>query len=81
MLPLLCSAGAAYLRGRGLLAAVGIVLIGVGFAAGLFVDLCSGMSSSNWGTFYARREPVEFWFAVVFCSLFYLVLASAGYWG
>jgi hypothetical protein len=79
VMPLLTSAGAAYIRGRGLATAVGILLLGVGVAVGLFVDLCSGMSSSNCGTFYRGQEPAEFWLAVVFCGLFYLVLVFVGY--
>jgi hypothetical protein len=81
MLPLLCSAGAACVHGRGLLMAGGILLLGTTFAGALFVDLCSRMSSSNWGTFYRGREPARFWITVVWCSLFYLVMAVSGYWG
>lgn len=79
--PLLSSAAAAYLRGRGLSAAIGLFLIGTGFAAVLFVELSSGMTSSNWGTFYRRRGPVEYWIAVGMSVLFYLMFSILGYIG
>jgi len=79
VLPLLFSAGAAYLLGRGLGTAFGILVMGVGFAAMLFVALCSGIASSNWGTFERRREPVPFWLVVGWVGLFYLLLAFIGY--
>ena len=78
LLPVLSSAAAA-LRQRGLFAATGVLLLGLVVAAVLFVQLCSGVSSSNWGTFYRRREPARYWFAVGWVALFYLGLSVIGY--
>ncbi|MGH7174705.1 MAG: hypothetical protein ACRELG_30945 [Gemmataceae bacterium] len=81
LLALLSSVAVAYLRGRRLGEAVGLLLLGVGFAAVLFVEVCSGMSSSNWGTFYRRREPVEYWIVVGLTALVYLMFSIFGYIG
>jgi hypothetical protein len=81
VLPMLCSTSAVYIRGRGMVAAACSVVLGVAVAAALFVELCSGMSSSNWGTFYRRREPVRFWLAIAWWGLCYLVIAFVGYVG
>lgn len=77
--PLLCSAAAAHLRGRTWGESLGLLLIGLGFAAAMFVELSSGMSSSNWGTFFRRREPVRYWISVGFTALCYLAISLVGY--
>lgn len=79
LLPVLSSAAAACLRERGLFAAMGVLLLGPVVTAVLFVQLCSRISSSNWGTFYRRREPIRYWFAVGWVALFYMGLSVIGY--
>jgi hypothetical protein len=79
MLPLIPSAAAAYLNGFGLFNSIGLFLLGMGFAILIFVALCSGMESSNWGTNYRATEPIRFWIGVAFLFLFYILFSIAGY--
>ena len=44
-----------------------------------FISICSGMASSNWGTYFRETEPVRFWLSVAICGLGY-VLVMAGMW-
>jgi hypothetical protein len=81
ILPVFTSAAGAYLRGRGAGSAVGLLLMGVGWAGMLFVTFCSEVSSSNHGTFYRRREPIRYWLTVGSFGLFYLLFSVVGYFG
>jgi hypothetical protein len=55
LVPVLVSAGASWarLQDGGLVIVVG--LVGVAVASILFVELCSGMASSNWGTHFRSK--------------------------
>ena len=44
-----------------------------------FTALCSGMASSNWGTYFRISEPIRFWTHVGFMGLAY-TLVMAGMW-
>ncbi len=79
--PMVASAASMYLRRRSLGATVGLLVIDTCFASVLFVDLCSGTSSSNWGNYCRRREPVRYWLVTGWLGLFYLACLIAGYMG
>jgi hypothetical protein len=80
LLPVLSSAGAAWVRGRAAREAVILLAVGVAASVVVFVMLCSGVSSSNWGTYSRRREPVRYWVDVGLFGLAYIGLCLAGYW-
>jgi hypothetical protein len=80
LLPVLSSAGAAWVRGRAAGEVVLLLAIGVVVSVILFVVLCSGVSSSNWGTYSRRSEPVRYWLDVGILCLAYVGLCLAGYW-
>ncbi len=81
LVPVLVSAGASWarLQDGGLVIVVG--LVGVAVASILFVELCSGMASSNWGTHFRSKEPGRYWAQVLFIALFYLMVSCMGFWG
>lgn len=56
-------------------------LIGAAVTAFLFVALCSGMASSNWGTHFRRGEPVRYWLQVVVIAAAYIFVSLIGYFG
>lgn len=53
--------------------------VGTYGAACLFVELCSGMASSNWGTHFRQTEPVRYWIQISMVTLAYLALSSLGF--
>jgi hypothetical protein len=55
------------------------LLIGVAATLVLFVALCSGVESSNWGTYHRRSEPIRYWLHVGIIGLAYLGLALVGW--
>jgi hypothetical protein len=59
-LPVALSVLAAFWR-HGFFAALCIAFFGFVLAALLFIVLASGMTSSNWGTYFRSREPVRYW--------------------
>jgi hypothetical protein len=79
LLPWLPNSIAAYLRGFGPFNSIGLFLVGAGLSIGLFVGLCSGMDSTNWGTFYRSTEPVRYWVVIAIGACFYLAFSVAGY--
>ncbi len=56
----------------GLVLTEALVLVG-------FTTLCSGMASSNWGTYFRASEPVRYWTDVVIIAGFY-AFAMTGMW-
>jgi hypothetical protein len=79
LIPALASGAATVFRGVGWFPAFVISVLGVSVAAALFVVLCSGITSSIWGTYFRRREPIEYWISVAVLVLSYLAICSAGY--
>jgi hypothetical protein len=75
----LASAGAAFVRGRNAAGTV-VLVFGGTISVVLFVDLLSGIASSNIGTYLRRTEPVRYWISVAVVTLVYLALSIAGYW-
>lgn len=77
LLPLVANAVAFWSRGpaQSLLVFFGGALV----AAALFVQLCSGMVSSNWGTHFRQSEPVRYWLQVSVAAAAYLLLSCSGY--
>lgn len=53
--------------------------VGAYVAACLFVALCSGMASSNWGTHFRQSEPSQYWMQTSFIGAVYLVSVCLGY--
>lgn len=78
-LPILLSGTAVVIRGRGLGEAAILLLLGSAVAAVLFVEVCSGMISSNHGTYFRRQEPIRYWLNIGVIGLAYVVLSTAGY--
>ena len=78
-LPSIASAVAVWMRGHGYLQAAGLWLLGFAVAILIFVFCCSGMSSSNTGTYFRQTEPVRFWSEVVLLSIVYVALCCGGF--
>lgn len=79
LIPALASGAATVFRGVGWFPAIVIAVVAVSVSVVLFVELCSGITSSNWGTYFRRREPIEYWVSVTVLVLSYLAICSAGY--
>jgi hypothetical protein len=56
----------------GLILTEALVLVG-------FTTICSGMASSNWGTYFRASEPMRYWTDVVIIAGFY-AFAMTGMW-
>jgi hypothetical protein len=52
---------------------------GAFIAAVIFVELCAGMASSNWGTHFRKSEPIQYWLQVAIAVIVYLGLSCIGY--
>lgn len=78
-LPGIGSALAVWLRGHGLWQALGLWVLGFAAAILIFVDFCSGMASSNIGTYFRESEPVRFWTSVGLLCAVYTALCCAGF--
>ena len=68
-------------RGRNIWEAAGFWVLDTSVATLLFVFLCSGMSSSNTGTYLRSREPVRFWAEIGLLGAAYIALSCAGLFG
>lgn len=79
LVPVLSSALGAFIRRRGMGVGLSVIVMGLVVAAMLYVDLCSGVSSSNWGTYSRHHEPVRYWFGVGVWTAFYVLISIAGY--
>lgn len=79
LLPVAASAVSLWYRQHGLGVSLFVGLVGAYVAACLFVALCSGMASSNWGTYFREREPRQYWLQVVIAGVVYLALACIGH--
>ena len=64
-------------HGIGLSLLVGLVVVYI--SACLFVALCSGMVTSNWGTYFRQTEPSQFGLHIVILGMLYLGLSCVGY--
>jgi hypothetical protein len=78
LLPVTGSAVALWVHGHGIGVSLFVGFLGAFVAAGLFVALCSGMASSNWGTHFREREPRQYWVQVAVMGVVYLALSVAG---
>jgi hypothetical protein len=79
LVPVSCSALGAFLRHGIGIEVFGVVVLGIGFTAMLFVDLYSRVSSSNWGTFSRSQEPIHYWFGTGVWIAAYVLISVAGY--
>jgi lipopolysaccharide export LptBFGC system permease protein LptF len=79
LLPVMASALSPWFREHRLGTSLFIGILGAYLAACLFVALCSGMTSSNWGTFFRQSEPTQYWSTVVIMGALYLGCSCAGY--
>ena len=79
--PIIASASALWFRKQETGFVLLLGLIGVTVTAFLFVFLCSGIASSNWGTHFRRREPVRYWLQVVVIAAAYIFVSLIGYFG
>src|SRR5262245_1091933 len=77
--PVLASGSAVVLRGQGWVPAVFVIVGGHFIGAALFVVLASGMSSSNWGTYFRSREPLRYWLDVAILATAYFMMCVCGY--
>jgi hypothetical protein len=77
--PVASSVASIYVRKHAIGVVILVGLTGVFVAATLFVDLCSGMASSNWGTYFRETEPRRYWSQVAIVAGIYGALSSAGY--
>jgi hypothetical protein len=80
LLPPLGSAGAIYFH-RGLATALFFFLMEVLLTSFLFLELRTGVSSSNWGTFDRRMQPVKYRLSVGWTIVFYIGFSIVGYAG
>lgn len=78
-LPILSSAVALWLGGRGIGTPLFLGFFGAGVCAWLFVSFCSGMISSSWGTHFRSSEPTGYWTQIVVGASAYIGLSLAGY--
>lgn len=60
LVPPLAAAGYAVWVSGNLISA-GLFLLGAANAAVLFKGFCSGYSSSNWGLYFRKTEPISYW--------------------
>lgn len=78
-IPVVGSAFAVWMHGHGFWRAAGLLLLGFAVSTVLFISLCSGMASSNFGTYFRKTEPLRYWADVVLLSVAYITLCCAGY--
>ena len=79
LLPITGSAVAYWLRKHEIGFILFICIVGALVAACLFVALCSGMASSNWGTHFRQTEPIRYWLQIVVMGIAYVGISCAGY--
>jgi uncharacterized membrane protein YeaQ/YmgE (transglycosylase-associated protein family) len=79
LLPVTGSAVSLWFRKHGIGVSVFVGLVGAYVAACLFVALCSGMASSNWGTHFRQTEPTQYWLQVAVIGVVYLGLSCVGF--
>ncbi|MEO5915016.1 MAG: hypothetical protein ABIS50_12350 [Luteolibacter sp.] len=79
LVPVTASAVSFWFRKHGIGTSISIGLVGAYFAACLFVALCSGMASSNWGTYFRQSEPTQYWIQVAVIGMVYLVFSGVGF--
>jgi hypothetical protein len=79
MVPLVQSVVGAVLRDQ-IGSAFGVGIMGLAVTSLLFVQLASGASSSNWGTYFRSREPIRYWLDVAILSIAYVGICFAGWY-
>lgn len=79
LVPVTASAAALGLRKHAIGGGLILVFAGAFIAACLFVELCSGMATSNWGTHFRLTEPIPYWLQVAVVGILYLGASSFGY--
>jgi len=59
-----------------------LVSLAIGLAASVyvFVAACSGMVSSNQGTFFRRREPVRYWIGLLVAVAAYCAIVGGSFY-
>lgn len=73
LVPVMLSTAAFYLRGGSLFKTVGTFVLGAGISFALFTMLCSGIDTSNWGTYFRSTEPIRYWIGVCIVAVFYVL--------
>ena len=63
----------------GIFTAIAMFLFGMVVSASLFRVLCSGMESSNWGTYFRETEPIRYWTGVAILVVAYILCAFSGF--
>ena len=79
LLPVAGSAVSLWYHRHGIGVSLFVGLVGAYVAACLFVALCFGMASSNWGTHFRQSEPRQYWSQVTVEGVVYLGLSCVGY--
>jgi hypothetical protein len=47
----------------------------------IFDQLCSGVASSNWGTYFRKTEPIRFWMNIIVLICAYIFILSGIWFG
>ena len=79
LLPVAQSACVAVWRGQ-IYPACFIAISGATIATFLFIDLASGATSSNWGTYFRSSEPLRYWLSVMVFAVAYVGISVAGWY-
>lgn len=79
LVPISASVAASIVRGLPWLAVFTFAIIGIAVAFCLFATIASGVESSNWGTFFRRREPVQFWIGAGILAFIYAGMSVVGW--
>ena len=78
LVPVMAAVITSIVRGQQPIVSICVALIGAGTAFGIFAELSTGVGSSNWGTYFRKREPVWFWLGVVPIVVGYLFICAIG---
>jgi len=73
LIPVILGTVAFYLRGGSLFKTAGTFVLGLGISFALFVTLCSGIETSNRGTYFRSTEPIRYWIGVSIIAVFYVL--------
>lgn len=65
------------MRAHSALTTVFMIIVGALLAAVIVTDLCTGVTSSNWGTYLRARQPARYWCSLLVSTLFYLGMIAA----
>ena len=56
------------------------LVVGLTSSSVMFVVACSGMTSSNWGTYFRRREPVRYWISFAIAVAAYCTIVGGSFY-